>query len=331
MSGYKIDGISRVCLLFFPHSNHFTLPLVSQAVSLSLPFSGVSHFIPSLSFLLVIKCRFTVTSFSSQFVLFPILWRGNCYFDANHLSNYPLPCTSLGHLFYSHFLDGNFIYCSVDPCKNHFGLLRSSSPLHISISSNHLSFIYTFIIMQGPAYGALGATFTVVRAMQACSLIAIIGMTANFIGEMVSAEQSPPKVLIGTLSVTCISVLYCAITYILYFDSLLPFLVNTILDSLLLIAVIVVAVTVGKPLSYLDCAALPSKGTTSSFIASVGANMSKINYWVWAGASKTTCYEMKAVWGLSIALCILFSFSAVTSACLWRRQQVFVAKKMEGF
>lgn len=49
--------------------------------------------------------------------------------------------------------------------------------------------------------GALGATFTVVRAMQAISLITIIGLSANFIAEMVAADQSPFKVLIGTLSV----------------------------------------------------------------------------------------------------------------------------------
>jgi len=181
--------------------------------------------------------------------------------------------------------------------------------------------------MPGPQFGALGATFTVVRGMQAVSLIAIIGMTANFIAEMVSANQSPPHVLIGTLSVTCIAVLYCSISYILYFDSLLPFLISSGLDSLLLIAVIVVAVTIGKPLSYLDCSALPSSGTTSSFLDSVGKNMSKVNYWVWAGASKTTCYEMKSIWGLSIALCVLFAVSAVVGACLWKRIQVFSAPK----
>jgi len=186
--------------------------------------------------------------------------------------------------------------------------------------------------MPGPQYGALGASFTVVRAMQAICLISIIGMTANFIAEMVASNQSPPHVLIGTLSVTCIAVIYTAISYILYFDSLLPFLVSTALDSLLLIAVIVVAVTVGKPLSYLNCAALPSSsGSTSSFLDSVGVNMSKVNYWIWAGASKTTCFEMKAIWGLSIALCILFAFSGVVSVCLWRRMQVFAApgKDME--
>jgi len=57
--------------------------------------------------------------------------------------------------------------------------------------------------MAGPDYGALGATFKVTRAMQAASLLAIIGMTANFISEMVSANATPPNVLIGTLSVVC--------------------------------------------------------------------------------------------------------------------------------
>jgi len=52
-----------------------------------------------------------------------------------------------------------------------------------------------------------------------------------------------------------------------------------------------------------------------------GQNLGKVDYWVWAGASKETCYEVKAVWGLAIALCILFAFSSVTAVCLWKRQR----------
>jgi hypothetical protein len=55
--------------------------------------------------------------------------------------------------------------------------------------------------MAGPDYGALGATFKITRILQAVSMIAIIGMTANFISEIVSANVAPPNVLIGTLSV----------------------------------------------------------------------------------------------------------------------------------
>ena len=57
--------------------------------------------------------------------------------------------------------------------------------------------------MAGPDYGALGATFKIVRVLQAISMIAMIGMTANFISQMVSSTQTPSDVLIGTLSVVC--------------------------------------------------------------------------------------------------------------------------------
>ena len=50
-------------------------------------------------------------------------------------------------------------------------------------------------------HGALAATFKIVRVLQAVCLIAIIGMTANFIAEMITENTTPPNVLIGTLSV----------------------------------------------------------------------------------------------------------------------------------
>jgi len=183
--------------------------------------------------------------------------------------------------------------------------------------------------MAGPDLGALGATFKICRVLQAVSLIAIIGMTANFVAEIVSAKTAPPAVLIGTLSVvslpqnpsltlsvahekyqTSVAVLYCVITFILFMDGILPFLVNTAMDSLLLIAVIVVAVTVGKPLSYLDCKVIGQvSGAASSayaFTTALGDSLDqdggKIDYNHWIGGTKSTCLEMKSVWGLSIAL-----------------------------
>jgi hypothetical protein len=55
--------------------------------------------------------------------------------------------------------------------------------------------------MAGPNHGALGASFKIARVLQAACLIAIIGMTANFISEMVSRSTTPPKVLVGTITV----------------------------------------------------------------------------------------------------------------------------------
>ena len=82
------------------------------------------------------------------------------------------------------------------------------------------------------------------------------------------------------------------------------------MDSLLLIAVIVVAVTVGKPLSYLDCQVIGQvSGATSSayaFTAALGDSLDQdgggIDYSHWIGGTKSTCLEMKSIWGLSIAL-----------------------------
>jgi len=100
---------------------------------------------------------------------------------------------------------------------------------------------------------------------------------------------------------------YCVITVILFLDGILPFLINTLIDSFFLIAVVVVAVIAGKPLSYMDCKVIGSIGTTSSaydFTNALASSIEngKIDYAQWIGVNKSTCFEMKSVWGLSIAL-----------------------------
>jgi hypothetical protein len=121
----------------------------------------------------------------------------------------------------------------------------------------------------------------------------------------------------------------------LHYDDKIMYFIPAGGDTLLLIALSVLTVKVGKPLSYLDCMALSnsqSTGATGSFISSVSANFKKNNYWIWAGASKTTCLEVKAVWGFGIALCVLFSFSAIVSALIGNqlRQQKVAPKDIEG-
>lgn len=58
--------------------------------------------------------------------------------------------------------------------------------------------------MAGPDYGALGATFKIVRMLQVISLLGCIGMAANFISEMINQNDTPSEELVGTLSVVCI-------------------------------------------------------------------------------------------------------------------------------
>jgi hypothetical protein len=53
-------------------------------------------------------------------------------------------------------------------------------------------------------HGLLGATFVCARIIQLCSLVAIIGLTANFIAEIVSNGATPPAIFIGTITVVCL-------------------------------------------------------------------------------------------------------------------------------
>lgn len=54
-----------------------------------------------------------------------------------------------------------------------------------------------------PSYGAapLSKTFALVRVLQVIAMIAIVGMTANFISQIVSSNIEPPKEFVGTLSI----------------------------------------------------------------------------------------------------------------------------------
>lgn len=123
------------------------------------------------------------------------------------------------------------------------------------------------------------------------------------------------------------AVIYVVITYILYYDNMLPLLFTGILDGALLIATIVVAALIGKPLSKLNCAALPAQANASlstyaaplPFTARATAITKTLNYFTFVAVDKTTCLEIKAVWGLAISLCVLFSFSALVCIGLWQR------------
>ena len=207
-----------------------------------------------------------------------------------------------------------------------------------------------------------------------------------------------PWLQLTRVSQASIAVLYVIISYILYYDSLLPLLIAVGCDFAMLIAFIVVAVTSGKDLNTLECSALPpppskqssepatftvsvppseqssnvntntnsspspsaitdgsadgasgygtsSYGTSSTgggsgdgggnYGSSVVYNISRVvaramatrgdgkkptvDYLSFVGRDQPHCYEIKTVWGLGIALCVLFAFSSIVCAGLWRR------------
>ena len=120
------------------------------------------------------------------------------------------------------------------------------------------------------------------------------------------------------------TIIYCIITWILYLDDILPFLATAIMDTMCLVAVIVVSVVVGKPLSYLKCgdigniATISSKTSAYAYTRNLDSLVNQISgkvvkYVNWIAVSKTVCLEMKAIWGLTIALWLVFPWRGSSS------------------
>ena len=200
--------------------------------------------------------------------------------------------------------------------------------------------------MPAPGYGAppLAKTFLLVRALQMLCFIIIVGVTANFVAEIVSQNEVVAKEIVGTLttvsgpptpsacfvlideSQTCIVAFYCLISIAFFWaEAKMGLLIMCIFDFLFLLAFVVVAVVLGKPLSYLNCAAIDNTSagvdaaSAFAFTQSVGQNIKGGNFFVWSGATKANCYEAKVqptyrdafarlivliqgVWGISIGL-----------------------------
>lgn len=199
--------------------------------------------------------------------------------------------------------------------------------------------------MPVPSYGAmpLSKTFLLVRIMQVISMIVIIGITSNFIGNIVNLGVEPPKEFVGTISITCIAALYILVSVAYYWsEANLGLLVMAGADSLLLIAFIVVAVTVGKPVSYLNCYVIGKTSTevdaayAYAFTTSVKNNLNqmgdKLSLGHWAGVTKSNCFQAKTVWGLAIAMCILFTTSCALLPTLWykNKKATTVPKSVEA-
>lgn len=189
--------------------------------------------------------------------------------------------------------------------------------------------------MPVPSYGAmpLSKMFCLVRIMQVVAMVIIIGIASNFVSQIVQTGIEPPKEVVGTLSVTCIAALYVAVSIGFYWSQAnLGLLVMAGVDSLLLIAWIVVAVTVGKPLSFFNCYMIGKAASKSTevqsvyaFTVSVTQNLntmgSNLPMNSWAGATKANCFQSKTIWGLAIALCILTTTSCVLLPTLWYKNK----------
>jgi hypothetical protein len=188
---------------------------------------------------------------------------------------------------------------------------------------------YIFYYFRKSRYGILGVSYHFFRAAEFLTLVAIIGLVAQFISAMDSSSVSPPAVLVGILSLVsfysflsinksfraltdlnkvCLAALYIVIIAILFWDfpHKLFYQWPILIDSAILAGFIVVGVVAGRPLSYVKCSSIGgSNGSASSFISSLASKVDKgvgeVIYSDFIAASRQVCNEMKAIWGLVIA------------------------------
>ena len=83
-------------------------------------------------------------------------------------------------------------------------------------------------------------------------------------------------------------------------------------DFLILIAFIVVSVTVGRPVSYLNCYHPPATESGEIFndiMSNLNQPGSLLSLQDWSGLNKSNCFATKTIWGFSISLAYVLPFS----------------------
>jgi hypothetical protein len=195
--------------------------------------------------------------------------------------------------------------------------------------------------MPVPDYGAapLAKTFVLVRVLSLISMIAIVGMTSNFVAQIVASHISPPREIVATLSIvrtlpiqvtpwtlqltppkTSLATLYSLLTLPLFYaHANLSLLIMSITDALLLLAFCIISIILGRDLSFLSCPAIPTGSSTRSAAAFAQALAADrpVNLGNWAAGDRVTCFEMKAIWGLGMALSVLFAVSTFVLPVVW--------------
>jgi hypothetical protein len=187
--------------------------------------------------------------------------------------------------------------------------------------------------MPVPTYNAkpLSLMLLAARVLQAICMVLVIGICSNFVQMIVTTGVEPPKEFVGTLSVTCIATLYIMVSVGYYWsEANLGLLVMAGVDSLLLIAFIVCAVTLGKPMSFLNCYVIGKTSAeidamyANAFVTATVQNLNKSasSLGHWAGVTRSNCFQAKTVWGMTIALCILFTVSCALLPTLWYKNNM---------
>ncbi|KAG6022774.1 hypothetical protein E4U41_002167 [Claviceps citrina] len=168
-----------------------------------------------------------------------------------------------------------------------------------------------------PAVRALRTASVVIKGLQLVALITMIGLAGKFWAALGAEDLYRPGLLGAVLWTSVILILFTAIPFEPMItkskvDSLLP----AFFDGFCLVVAVIVAGLLTPTVSWLDCPAfsdtMADTGFKFSFVQWIFANRGKTRKMAWPASDKASCVQAKALWGLSISLCILYSMCIVT-------------------
>ncbi len=119
---------------------------------------------------------------------------------------------------------------------------------------------------------------------------------------------------------SCLALLWSLISFTAYDDTHFPYVATSALDFLFSIPLTVFAAILGGPLGGVTCSVLPVASTENAddlLAVQMNANSSSPSYILFVGNNQTTCFAIMAVWGLIIALCVLFALSGIATGLLF--------------
>ncbi|KAG6086872.1 hypothetical protein E4U30_001271 [Claviceps sp. LM220 group G6] len=163
--------------------------------------------------------------------------------------------------------------------------------------------------------------FMALRALQVVALIILIGLTARHVSYMMVPGKELPKTLAATLALAILMVLYSAITFILFRMGKLRLIIPVIVGEVFCCGCnVIVAALIGIPLRHASCHSLKNTDNKAEFLQ-VLYQQSGVRQFETMNADRATCIQTKAVWGLLLSLCILFSATSMQSMGLAHRQK----------
>ncbi|CAK7245161.1 MAG: hypothetical protein STHCBS139747_006730 [Sporothrix thermara] len=177
--------------------------------------------------------------------------------------------------------------------------------------------------------GYYGYTLLAVRPLQTIAIAAVVGMTASFVSQDAHAHLAAPSQVVGTLVISSIALLWTLLSATAHVDAYIPYWITACLDLLFTVPFIVGAAVLGGPLGGFSCSVLPNTSNSDLLAIQTKAATatSPAAYILFVGDNQATCYQIMAVWGLAIALCVMFVVTGLAAMLLFlgRRRSAALA------